>query len=98
MARLQGFERWLQEQKYFWYFLTWTQDGDQKRSGEAGVAVFCRVKPLAVEFGVGNKEADIVGRMISLLFHDFIMVVTYNPPRGVLWRHPYRQRQDGNLS
>ena len=56
MARLQGFERWLQEQKYFWYFLTWTQDGDQKRIGEAGVAVFCRVKPLAVEFGVAIRR------------------------------------------
>src|SRR5205807_6180537 len=36
----------------------------------------------AVELGVGKKEADIVGRMISLLFHDFIMVVTCNPQGG----------------
>ena len=49
-----------------------------ERKGYSGVAVFSKIKPLSVKYGIGN-EADIEGRVITLEFEDYFLVTVYTP-------------------
>lgn len=60
------------------------------KKGYSGTAVFTRIKPLAVSFGLGG-EADEEGRVITLEFEGFYLVNVYTPnARRDLSRLPYR--------
>ncbi len=48
---------------YFSYF-----DHSKGRKGYSGVAVYTKVQPLKVEYGLGKHELDQEGRFISLFF------------------------------
>ena len=50
---------------YFSYF------NPAERPGYAGVAVFCKEKPLAVGQGIGLKQFDKEDRVLHLKFKDF---------------------------
>ncbi len=49
------------------------------KKGYSGVAVFSRVKPASVGFGVGIPEFDDEGRIIEADFGDFILYNIYFP-------------------
>ena len=49
------------------------------KKGYSGTAVFTRVKPLAVTYGIGSSEHDGEGRAITLEFDDFFLVNCYVP-------------------
>ncbi len=49
------------------------------KKGYSGTAVFSRIKPLAVRKGMGLKEHDQEGRMLTLEYTDFILVNVYVP-------------------
>ena len=49
------------------------------KKGYSGTAVFTRVKPLDVSFGLGIEEHDKEGRVIALEFNDFYLVNVYTP-------------------
>lgn len=62
-----------------------------ERKGYSGTAIFTRVKPLAVHYGLGQAEHDTEGRVITLEFNDFYLVTVYTPnSKDGLLRLDYR--------
>jgi exodeoxyribonuclease-3 len=57
-------------------------DSATERKGYAGTAIYTKVKPEKVEYGLGIKEYDTEGRMITLYFDSFIFVTCYFPNGG----------------
>lgn len=53
-----------------------------KKDGYAGVAVFSKVEPLSVKYGIGNAEHDAEGRCITLEYEKFYLVNVYVPNAG----------------
>jgi exodeoxyribonuclease-3 len=62
---------------YFSYF-----DSAKERKGYSGVAVYTKVKPEKVEYGLGRDEYDTEGRCLTLHFRDFAFVTCYFPNGG----------------
>lgn len=61
------------------------------KKGYSGTAIFTRVKPLSVKYGVGEKATEEEGRIITLEFEDFFLVNVYTPnAKRDLTRLPYR--------
>lgn len=49
------------------------------KKGYSGTAVFTRLKPLNVAYGLGLAEHDQEGRVITLEFDKFFLVTVYTP-------------------
>ena len=63
-----------------------------EKKGYSGTAIFTKIKPLAVKYGIGIEEHDKEGRVITLEFKDFYMVNIYTPnSKRELERLDYRQ-------
>jgi len=66
-----------------------------EQKGYSGTAVLSRLRPLAVRIGMGSREHDGEGRVISLDFPDFWLVTVYTPNSGRgLARLDYRLEWD----
>ena len=50
-----------------------------KRKGYSGTAIFTKVKPLSIDYGIGIEEHDQEGRVITLQFDQFYLVNVYTP-------------------
>ena len=50
-----------------------------KKKGYSGTAVFTRIKPLSVSYGIGIDEYDDEGRTITLEFDNFYFITVYCP-------------------
>ncbi len=50
-----------------------------KKKGYSGTAVFTKIKPKKVEYGIGIEEHDKEGRVITLEFEKFYLVNIYTP-------------------
>uniref|UniRef100_A0A1I8Q9U7 exodeoxyribonuclease III n=1 Tax=Stomoxys calcitrans TaxID=35570 RepID=A0A1I8Q9U7_STOCA len=50
--------------------------------GYAGVAIYSKIMPINVEYGIGNKEFDDVGRIITAEYEKFFLVNVYVPNSG----------------
>lgn len=50
-----------------------------QKKGYSGTAIFAKEEPLSVAFGVGDKELDTEGRMITLEYPQFYLVTCYTP-------------------
>ncbi len=62
-----------------------------EKKGYSGTAVFTKREPLSVAYGIGRKEHDKEGRVITLEFEDFYFVTVYTPnSQNELKRLPYR--------
>lgn len=62
-----------------------------EKKGYSGTAVFTKREPLSVAYGMGRKEHDKEGRVITLEFEDFYFVTVYTPnSQNELKRLPYR--------
>ena len=57
--------------KQYWY--------SAKRKGYSGTAVFSRLEPLSVTYGMGVEEFDDEGRLITLELPDYYFVTAYVP-------------------
>jgi exodeoxyribonuclease-3 len=63
-----------------------------EKKGYSGTAVFSKIKPLKVTYGMGIDEHDHEGRVITLEFEDFFFVTVYTPnSKRELERLSYRQ-------
>ena len=62
---------------YFSYF-----DHSKGRKGYSGVAVYTKVKPDRVEYGMGQPEFDQEGRFLALFFKEFVLLNVYFPNGG----------------
>lgn len=49
------------------------------KKGYSGTAVFTRLTPLSVQYGLGQAEHDREGRVLNLEFDDFYLVNVYTP-------------------
>lgn len=49
------------------------------KKGYSGTAVFTKLKPLSVSYGVGEEETEPEGRIITLEFETFYLVNVYTP-------------------
>lgn len=63
-----------------------------EKKGYSGTAIFSKIKPLNVIYGIGVEEHDKEGRVITCEYDDFYLVTCYTPnsKRGLL-RLDYRQ-------
>lgn len=50
-----------------------------EKKGYSGTAIFVKVVPLSVTYGLGNPELDNEGRLITLEYKDFYLVTCYTP-------------------
>jgi exodeoxyribonuclease-3 len=67
----------LNPQGYHSYF-----DHSKLRQGYSGVAVYSKIKPNKIEYGLGKEELDQEGRFLALFFDDFLLINTYIPNGG----------------
>lgn len=62
------------------------------RKGYSGTAIFTRIKPLSVTYGIGIEDHDQEGRVITLEFADYYLVTVYTPnAKRDLTRLEYRE-------
>ena len=63
-----------------------------EKKGYSGTAVFTKIKPISVTYGIGIEEHDKEGRIITLEFDNFYFVNCYTPnSKRELERLDYRQ-------
>lgn len=53
-----------------------------ERKGYSGTAIFTKIKPIKVTYGMGIDEHDKEGRVITLEFEEFYLVNCYTPNSG----------------
>ena len=69
-----------------------------EKKGYSGTALFSRVEPLNVSFGMGIEEHDREGRVITAEYEDFTLVVCYTPnSQRELARLDYRMRWEADF-
>jgi exodeoxyribonuclease III len=62
-----------------------------EKKGYSGTAVFSKIKPISVQYGIGTNFIDTEGRAITLEFEQFFLVNVYTPnSQRDLARLPYR--------
>ena len=77
------------------YQLFWNS---AEKKGYSGTALFTRVPPLAVTYGMGVEEHDHEGRLITAEFADFYLVCCYTPnAQNELARIDYRMRWEDDF-
>ena len=65
------------------------------KKGYSGTAVFSKIKPVSVKYGIGIEEHDQEGRVIAVEFEKFFLVTCYTPNSGrELVRLEYRVEWD----
>ena len=63
-----------------------------EKKGYSGTAIFTKIMPINVSYGIGIEEHDKEGRVITLEFKEFYMVTIYTPnSKRELERLEYRQ-------
>lgn len=50
-----------------------------EKKGYSGTAIYTRVNPLSVSYGIGLEQHDSEGRVITMEFPDFYLVCVYVP-------------------
>lgn len=69
-----------------------------ERKGYSGTAVFTRIKPLNVTYGMGIEAHDTEGRMITLEYETFYLINVYTPnSKDELARLPYRMEWEDDV-
>lgn len=77
----------LPEYKKYW--------NSAEKKGYSGTAVFSKIEPSAVSYGLGIPDHDNEGRVITLEFNDFYLVNVYTPnSQHELVRLEYRRKWD----
>lgn len=69
-----------------------------QRKGYSGTAIFTKHEPLNVAYGLGIKEHDEEGRVITLEYEGFYMVTVYTPnSKDGLLRLDYRMKWEDDF-
>lgn len=70
----------------------------QKKKGYSGTAIFTKLKPLSVTYGIGVEEHDKEGRIITLEYDKFFLVNCYTPnSKRELERLDYRMTWEDEI-
>jgi exodeoxyribonuclease III len=62
---------------YFSYFAS-----SEVKKGYSGVAIYTKIEPEKVEYGMGIKKFDQEGRLLTLYFKKFVLLTGYFPNGG----------------
>ena len=54
----------------------------KEKKGYSGVAIYSKIKPTKVEYGMGVKKLDTEGRLIVAYFENFVLINGYFPNGG----------------
>ena len=69
-----------------------------EKKGYSGTAIFTRIKPLSVSYGMNIDEHDHEGRLITLEFEDFYFITCYTPnSQSELARLDYRMHWEDDF-
>ncbi|MCJ7843601.1 exodeoxyribonuclease III [Lederbergia sp. NSJ-179] len=69
-----------------------------RKKGYSGTAIFTKIEPLSVKYGVGDEEVEEEGRILTLEFKDFFLVNVYTPnSQRDLARLPYRLQWEDQM-
>lgn len=69
-----------------------------EKKGYSGTAIFTRIHPLSVRYGIGVEEHDHEGRVITLEFEDFYLITCYTPnSQDGLRRLDYRMQWEDDF-
>ncbi|MDD6435469.1 MAG: exodeoxyribonuclease III [Clostridiales bacterium] len=69
-----------------------------EKKGYSGTAIFTKVKPLSVSYGLGIEEHDREGRVITLEFENFYLITVYTPnSQDELRRLEYRMQWEDDF-
>ncbi len=69
-----------------------------EKKGYSGTAIFSKMEPLNVTYGIDMEEHDKEGRVITLEFDDFYMVTVYTPnSQNELARLDYRMKWEDDF-
>ena len=70
-----------------------------QRKGYSGTAVFSKIEPLSVAYGIGIERHDTEGRVITLEYSDFFLVNCYTPnSKENLLRLDYRMEWEDDFA
>ena len=62
-----------------------------EKKGYSGTAIFSKIEPISVSYGIGIEEHDHEGRVITLEFEDYYFITCYTPnSQNELKRLDYR--------
>lgn len=68
------------------------------KKGYSGTAVYSKIEPISVSYGIDIKEHDLEGRVITLEFENFYLVNCYTPnSQKELARLEYRVKWENNF-
>ncbi len=77
---------------YYIYF------NSAQKKGYSGTAVFTKIKPINVTYGIGIEDHDKEGRVITLEYENFILVNIYTPnSKKELERLDYRMQWEDEI-
>lgn len=62
---------------YFSYF-----SSSETRKGYSGTAIYSKLEPENVTYGMGKEEFDKEGRLVTAYFKDFVLLCVYFPNGG----------------
>lgn len=69
-----------------------------EKKGYSGTAVFTKIKPISVRYGMGIEEHDKEGRIITLEYDDFYLINVYTPnSQRELARLDYRMKWEDDF-
>lgn len=86
-SRLQENQMDLELDGYYKYF------NHAEKKGYSGTAIFTRIKPLSIRYGINILEHDKEGRVITLEYDNFYFVTVYTPnSKPQLERLDYRMK------
>ena len=68
-----------------------------EKDGLHGTLTLTKKEPLNVIYGIGKKELDAEGRVLTVEFQKFFVVNCYVPRAGSLERHEFRRKFDDAL-
>ena len=69
-----------------------------EKKGYSGTAIFTKLKPLSVKYGMGIEEHDKEGRLITLEFENFYFATVYVPnSQRELTRLDYRMKWEDDF-
>ena len=69
-----------------------------EKKGYSGTAIFSKVKPLSVTYGLGIEEHDHEGRVITLELESYYLITVYTPTsQEELRRLDYRMKWDDDF-
>lgn len=69
-----------------------------EKKGYSGTAIFTKIEPISVSYGMGIEEHDKEGRVITLEFEEFYLVNVYTPnSKRELLRLDYRMEWEDDF-